>query len=155
MELKPGDVAPSFALPDEKGNVVSSDSLRDKRYVLYFYPRDDTPGCTTEACQFNDNLTAFQGLDVPVLGVSRDDAASHQQFQAKYGLTFPLLSDPDKKTHEAYGAWGERPDGKIGVIRSTFLIDEQGKITRAWYGVKPDGHAREVLEELERAGARR
>ncbi len=155
MELKPGDPAPSFALPDENGKVVSTESLRGKRYVLYFYPKDDTPGCTTEACQFNDNLNAFQGIDVPVLGVSRDDAGSHRQFQEKYHLTFPLLSDPDKKTHEAYGAWGERPDGKVGVIRSTFLIDDKGTITRAWYGVKPDGHAREVLEELEQAGARR
>ncbi len=149
MPLQPGDAAPAFALPDDEGRAVSSDSLRGKRYVLYFYPRDDTPGCTTEACAFNENLTTFQRLGVPVVGVSADDAASHRAFKTKYGLRFPLLTDADRKTHDAYGAYGERPNHGPGVIRSTFLIDARGAVERAWYFVKPNGHAAEVLAALE------
>ncbi|HEV8230279.1 MAG TPA: peroxiredoxin [Candidatus Limnocylindria bacterium] len=148
MELRPGDAAPSFALTDENGKLVSNDSLKGKQYLVYFYPKDDTPGCTTEACAFNDNLTAFQRVGVPVLGVSRDDAASHRAFQKKFDLKFPLLSDPDRKAHEQYGAWGERPGRGEGVIRSTFLVDERGKVKKAWYGVKPEGHAQEVLAAI-------
>jgi peroxiredoxin Q/BCP len=148
MTLEPGDEAPAFALQDENGNTVSSESLRGTTYLLYFYPKDDTPGCTTEACQLNDNLTQFRALGVPVIGVSRDDAASHQAFQSKYGLRFSLLSDPDRKVHEAYGAWGDRPGRGEGVIRSSFLVGSDGRIRRAWYGVKPDGHATEVLAAL-------
>jgi len=148
MELHSGDSAPALALTDENGKLVSTAAMRGQKYVVYFYPKDDTPGCTVEACQFNDNLTAFQALGIPVLGVSRDDAASHRAFQEKFSLKFPLLSDPDRRAHDAYGAWGERPDRGEGVIRSTFLVDERGKIRKAWYGVKPDGHAKEVLEEL-------
>ena len=149
MELQPGDQAPMFSLPDENGKTVSSDSLKGKTYFLYFYPKDDTPGCTTEACQLNDNLTQFRSLGVPVLGVSQDDASSHQAFQKKYGLNFDLLTDADRKIHNAYGAWGERPGRGEGVIRSSFLIDPQGKVKKAWYFVKPDGHALEVLKELQ------
>jgi peroxiredoxin Q/BCP len=148
MELSSGDAAPTFALTDENGKLVSTDAMRGKKYVVYFYPKDDTPGCTVEACQFNDNLTAFQSLGIPVLGVSRDDAASHRAFQEKFSLKFPLLSDPDRKAHDAYGAWGDRPGRGEGVIRSTFLVDEKGKIKKAWYGVKSDGHAKEVLDAL-------
>ena len=96
MPLNSGDAAPAFALTDENGKLVSTDAMRGKKYVVYFYPKDDTPGCTVEACQFNDNLTAFQSLGIPVLGVSRDDAASHRAFQEKFSLKFPLLSDPDR-----------------------------------------------------------
>ena len=149
MELKAGDMAPRFSLPDENGTTVSSDSMKGKTYFLYFYPKDDTPGCTVEACQLNDNLTQFRGLGVPVLGVSRDDAASHQAFQKKYGLQFELLSDADRTVHDAYGAWGDRPGRGEGVIRSSFLVGPDGKITRSWYSVKPDGHALEVLQELQ------
>ena len=149
MELQTGDRAPDFTLPDENGTSVSSASLRGKTYVVYFYPKDDTPGCTTEACGFNDNLAQFRGLGVPVLGISRDDAASHQAFQKKYGLQLDLLTDADHSVHQAYGAWGERPGRGEGVIRSTFLVGADGKIKRAWYGVKPDGHALEVLKELQ------
>lgn len=148
MELHAGDAAPAFGLTDENGKLVSTEAMRGKKYVVYFYPKDDTPGCTVEACQFNDNLTAFQSLGIPVLGVSRDDAASHRSFQEKFALKFPLLSDPDRRTHDAYGAWGERLGRGEGVIRSTFLVDERGKVTKAWYGVKPDGHAKEVLAAL-------
>ena len=149
MELQTGDHAPDFTLPDENGTSVSSASLRGKTYVVYFYPKDDTPGCTTEACGFNDNLAQFRGLGVPVLGISRDDAASHQAFQKKYGLQLDLLTDADHSVHQAYGAWGDRPGRGEGVIRSTFLVGADGKIKRAWYGVKPDGHALEVLKELQ------
>ena len=148
MQLHEGDRAPAFALTDDEGRTVSNDSLRGKRYVLYFYPKDDTPGCTKEACSFNDNLTQFQRLGVPVVGVSADSGAMHRKFKEKYGLRFPLLTDTDRKTHQAYGAWGERPGRGEGVIRSTFVVDEQGRVRHAWYGVRPDGHAAEVLAKL-------
>ena len=148
MQLETGDVAPKFDLPDENGKRVTSESLKGKTYFLYFYPKDDTPGCTTEACQLNDNLTQFRSLGVPVLGVSQDDASSHQAFQKKYGLNFDLLTDADRKVHNAYGAWGDRPGRGEGVIRSSFLIGPDGKVKKSWYFVKPDGHALEVLKEL-------
>jgi peroxiredoxin Q/BCP len=148
VAIAAGKRAPEFTLTDDEGREVSSESLRGKRYVLYFYPKDDTPGCTTEACQFNDNLIEFDRLGVPVVGVSADNAASHRAFKRKYGLRFPLLTDADRKTHKQYGAWGERPGRGVGVIRSTFLIDEDGKVKRAWYRVRPDGHARAVLAAL-------
>jgi peroxiredoxin len=148
MELKPGDQAPAFALPDEEGKVVSTEDLKGKRYVVYFYPKDDTPGCTTEACQFTDNFPQFEMLGIPVLGVSQDDAAAHQAFRKKYGLRVRLLSDGDRTAHKAYGAWGERPGRGEGVIRSTFLIGSDGRVEKSWYFVKPDGHALEVLSAL-------
>jgi peroxiredoxin Q/BCP len=148
VQLKAGDVAPAFALSDDEGRTVSDQSLRGRSYVLYFYPKDDTPGCTKEACSFNDNLTQFQRLGVPVIGVSADSAASHRKFKEKYGLRFALLTDADRKAHQSYGAWGERPGRGMGVIRSTFVIDRDGRVKRAWYGVRPDGHAGEVLEAL-------
>jgi thioredoxin-dependent peroxiredoxin len=148
MELKAGDRAPDFSLKDDDGKAASTKDLKGKRYVVYFYPKDDTPGCTTEACQFTDNFPQFEMLGVPVLGVSRDDAASHQAFRKKYGLRLRMLSDPDHKVHDAYGAWGDRPGRGEGVIRSTFLIGDDGRVERSWYSVKPDGHALEVLSAL-------
>jgi peroxiredoxin Q/BCP len=148
-KLEPGAKAPAFTLPDADGNPVSLSSFAGSKVVVYFYPRDDTPGCTKEACQFNDALSQFEGLGVPVIGISPDKAASHARFRDKYGLRFALLSDPDHGVMESYGAWGEKTlYGKVttGVIRSTFLVDEKGKITRAWYHVKADGHAAKVLE---------
>jgi thioredoxin-dependent peroxiredoxin len=144
--------APAFTLPDQDGNPVSLKDFRGRKVVVYFYPKDDTPGCTKEACQFNDNLRAFSKADVAVVGISPDSAAAHVKFRSKYKLKFPLLSDPDKKVMEKYGAFGEKMMyGKktVGVIRSTFLIDEQGKVQRAWYSVKADGHAAKVLEAAE------
>jgi thioredoxin-dependent peroxiredoxin len=149
--LEPGDQAPAFTLPDQDSRPVSLADFKGRKLLLYFYPADDTPGCTAEACQFNDNLHAFQTAEVPVVGVSPDDAASHQRFRSKFGLRFTLLSDPDHAVAERYGAWGERNRyGRtiVGILRSTFLIDEEGKIERAWYNVKADGHAAKVLEEL-------
>jgi peroxiredoxin Q/BCP len=149
--LEAGAKAPSFTLPDQDDNKVSLSQFAGRRVIVYFYPKDDTPGCTKEACQFNDNLAAFERADVPVLGISPDKAASHQKFRSKYGLDFDLLSDPDHKVMERYGAWGEKTmygRTTTGVIRSTFLIDEKGKVARSWYNVKADGHAAKVLEEL-------
>jgi thioredoxin-dependent peroxiredoxin len=150
-KLAAGDKAPAFALPDQDDKSVSLKDFAGRQVVVYFYPRDDTPGCTKEACQFNDNLRAFARTKVAVLGISADNAEKHRAFREKYGLKFPLLTDADHKVGEAYGAWGEKTlYGKksIGVIRSTFLIDEKGKIARAWYHVKADGHAEKVLAEV-------
>jgi peroxiredoxin Q/BCP len=119
--------------------------------VLYFYPADDTPGCTNEACQFNDELTAFTKLGVKVIGLSPDGAVAHVAFRKKYGLRFSLLTDPEKKVMSAYGAYGEKMMyGKkvIGVIRSTFIISPKGKVEATWYGVRADGHAVKVLAAL-------
>ncbi len=150
-KLAAGDTAPAFTLPDQDGAKVSLRDFKGQPVVLYFYPRDDTPGCTKEACQFNDNLRAFSRAKVAVLGVSADSAESHKKFRSKYGLKFPLLTDSDHAVGEKYGAWGEKTlYGKktIGVIRSTFLIGPDGKVQRAWYSVKADGHAEKVLDEV-------
>jgi peroxiredoxin Q/BCP len=151
MKLQPGDPAPPFTLPDQDGTPVDLASYRGRRVVVYFYPQDDTPGCTKEACQFNDALSGFEGAGVDVLGISADDGASHQRFRAKYGLGFRLLTDAGHEVATRYGAYGEKVlYGKptVGVIRSTFIIDPEGKIERAWYSVRADGHAAKVLEEV-------
>ncbi len=148
-KLEQGSPAPLFTLPDQDGKPVSLDDFRGQKVVVYFYPKDMTPGCTAEACQFNDNLQQFSAANVAVLGISPDGAESHQKFRAEHGLTFPLLTDADHAVMESYGAWGEKTlYGKksIGVIRSTFLIDEDGKVERVWYSVKANGHAEKVLD---------
>jgi thioredoxin-dependent peroxiredoxin len=150
--LAVGDKAPAFTLPDQNGKPVSLKDFKGSPLVVYFYPRDDTPGCTKEACQFNDNLQAFKKAKVAVVGISADPPATHRAFRSKYGLRFPLLTDEGHKVGTAYGAWGEKTlYGKksVGVIRSTFLIGANGKIDRAWYHVKADGHAAKVLDEIE------
>jgi peroxiredoxin Q/BCP len=150
-KLEVGKKAPAFTLINQDGAKVSLKDFAGQRVVLYFYPADDTPGCTTEACQFNDELKAFAKLDTVVLGVSPNNEASHIKFREKYGLKFNLLCDPDKKTMEKYGAYGEKIlYGKkvIGVIRSTFIIGPTGTIERTWYSVKTNGHAAKVLEAL-------
>ncbi len=150
--LEAGDEAPAFTLPDQDGSPVSLKDFAGGPVVVYFYPADDTPGCTKEACQFNDNLTAFDRAGVKVVGISPDGAAKHTRFREKYGLRFPLLSDPDHGVMGAYGAWGEKTMyGKktVGTIRSTFVVDGRGTIARAWYHVRADGHAAKVLEALE------
>ena len=147
--LETGAKAPAFTLPNANGSKVSLKDFAGRKVVVYFYPADDTPGCTKEACQFNDNLRAFGKADVAVLGISPDGAEKHVKFTTKYKLKFPLLSDPTHVVMEKYGAYGEKTlYGKktVGVIRSTFLIDERGRIARAWYSVKADGHAAKVLE---------
>lgn len=151
-KLEVGKKAPAFTLINQDGAKVSLKDFAGQRVVLYFYPADDTPGCTTEACQFNDELKAFAKLDTVVLGVSPNNEASHIKFREKYGLKFNLLCDPDKKMMEKYGAYGEKIlYGKkvIGVIRSTFIIGSTGTIERTWYSVKTNGHAAKVLEVLQ------
>ena len=150
-QLDQGDDAPSFRLPDQDGNPVGLEDFKGGKVLIYFYPADDTPGCTKEACQFNDNLAAFQAAGVPVIGISPDGGDSHQRFRNKYGLRFPLLSDADHAVADAWGAWGERSRyGKTvtSVLRSTFLVDEDGRVERVWRDVKADGHATEILAEL-------
>jgi peroxiredoxin Q/BCP len=149
--LAEGDRAPAFTLTDQNGQKVALKDFAGQRIVLYFYPADDTPGCTKEACQFNDEFAAFKKLDVTVIGVSPDSAEKHQAFRAKYGLKFTLLSDLDKRVMTKYGAYGEKMMyGKkvMGVIRSTFVIGPTGKVERASYNVRADGHAAKVLSGL-------
>ena len=132
--LQVGKKAPDFSLPDENGNRVKLSSFRGKKIILYFYPADDTPGCTAQACGFRDSFIEIQEKNAVVIGVSPDDARSHQRFRTKYNLPFILLSDPDHVVAEKYGAWGEKSFmGKksIGIIRSHFVIDEQGKVVDA------------------------
>ncbi len=151
MKLQPGDPAPAFTLPDQDGRPVDLAGYRGRRVVVYFYPKDDTPGCTREACQFSDALSGFEGAGVDVLGISADDASSHQRFRAKYGLGFRLLTDAGHEVAARYGAYGEKllyGKPSVGVIRSTFLVDPEGRIERAWYGVRADGHAARVLAEV-------
>jgi peroxiredoxin Q/BCP len=146
--LNVGAKAPLFTLRDQNGDKVSLKDYAGQRLVLYFYPADDTPGCTTEACQFNDEFAAFTKLGVLVIGVSPDGAEKHVAFRKKYGLKFALLSDPEKTVMAKYGAYGEKMlYGKTvtGVIRSTFVIGPNGTIEQAFYGVKTNGHAARVL----------
>jgi thioredoxin-dependent peroxiredoxin len=148
MSLNIGDPAPSFKALTTTGEEISLDNLLGKKVVLYFYPKDDTPGCTKEACGFRDQWAHYQEHGLVVLGVSKDSVASHQKFTKKYTLPFPLLSDPDAVIAEAYGVWGEKKFmGKtyLGVNRTTFLIDEKGKIAHIWSKVKTDTHASDVL----------
>jgi len=151
MPLSEGDKAPAFDLPSSDGGNVSLQSLAGKNVVLYFYPKDDTPGCTREAQAFRDAAAKLKKKGVVVLGVSRDSIASHCKFRDKHALNFALLSDADHRVMEKYGAWGEKKNyGKtsMGVIRSTFLIGPDGKIKKAWPKVKVDGHVDAVLAEI-------
>lgn len=146
-----GTPAPEFALRDAQGNEVSLKDYRGKKVVLYFYPRDNTPGCTREACAFAEANDQFEAQNAVILGVSRDSEASHQKFSEKYALPFTLLSDPEHVVLEAYGAWGEKKNsGKvsIGAIRSTVVIDENGIVEKVYAKVKPDAHPAEVLADL-------
>ena len=151
MTVEIGKSAPKFAMPADGGGQVSLAALKGKRVVLYFYPRDDTPGCTTEACGFRDNLPDFSKLRAAVIGVSRDSVAAHDKFKAKYKLPFALASDADGKTSAAYGTWVEKSlYGRkyMGLERSTFLIDEKGIVRGIWRKVKVKGHVEEVLETV-------
>ena len=149
--LREGDPAPDFTLAGDDGEPVTLSSFKGSPIVLYFYPADDTPGCTTEACEFRDEYSRFRQAGAVVLGVSPDDEASHVRFKEKYSLPFTLLADPDHSVAEEYGVWVEKNSyGKkrMGIKRSTFVIDADGNVARAMYGVKPEGHADEVLEAL-------
>lgn len=149
--LETGDQAPDFALADEDGAVVKLSDFAGRRVVVYFYPADDTPGCTKEACQFTERSDGFAEAGVEVLGVSPDGADKHRRFREKYGLKVRLLSDPTHEAMESYGAWGEKTlYGKksVGVIRTTVLIGADGRLERIWYHVRADGHAEKVLAAL-------
>lgn len=146
-----GSKAPEFSLPADDGSTVSLKSLAGHAVVLYFYPRDDTTGCTVEACEFRDRWEAVKKAGAVVLGVSPDPLASHVKFKRKYDLPFSLLADLDHSVAEAYGAWGEKSMyGRKyqGILRSTFVIDSNGRIAKVFEKVKPKGHAAEVLEEV-------
>ena len=149
--LKEGDIAPDFEAPSSTGEPVRLSSFRGKMVVLYFYPADDTPGCTREACSFRDNLPKFEGLDAVVLGVSSDSLESHRKFIDKYSLNFALLSDEDLKVHKLYDAWKEKSNyGRTywGTERSTFVIDKRGRVKKVFRKVKVDGHETEVMAAL-------
>jgi peroxiredoxin Q/BCP len=151
QRLQPGDVAPEFTLPDADGNPVSLSSHRGRRVIVYFYPAAMTPGCTKEAVGFRDALPALEEAGVAVLGISPDEPAKLAKFRDRDELTFPLLSDPETKVLQEYGAYGEKKlYGKtiVGVIRSTFIVDADGKIDKAFYNVKATGHVERILKEL-------
>ncbi len=148
MPINSGIPAPEISLPDETGTVRRLSDFRGRVVVLYFYPKDDTPGCTTEACNFRDDYSAYVNADVVILGVSPDDTKSHAKFKEKYALPFPLLADDDHKVCDQYGVWGPKKFmGREydGVLRTTFLIDKNGKIAKVFENVKPADHSAEVL----------
>ncbi len=149
--LEVGTKAPDFTLADKEGKPVSLRDLRGQKVVLYFYPRDNTPGCTRQACAFAGGYEDFRSLNAVVIGVSKDSAASHQKFAEKYGLPFVLLSDPDHAVMERYGVWQEKKNyGKtsMGVVRSSYIIDENGVVEKVMPKVKPDTNAQEILAYL-------
>ena len=151
MLLEVGSVAPDFTLPNQEGNPVSLSDFRGKKVVLYFYPRDNTPGCTRQACAFAFHYGEFQRRGVEVIGISKDSVASHQKFVEKHGLNFILLADPERDAIEKYGVWQEKKQyGKVsmGVVRTTYIIDEQGVIQAVMPKVKPDTNAADILERL-------
>jgi peroxiredoxin Q/BCP len=155
MPLEPGSKAPKFDLESDSGERVTLKDFSGKWLVLYFYPKDSTPGCTREGQEFSKAAARLKKLGAQVVGVSRDSIKSHCTFKDKFKISVPLLSDPERKVHEAYGAWGTKTmyGKKVeGVIRSTFLVSPDGKIAKAWKGVKVDGHAEKVLESLEALG---
>ena len=155
VTLEAGDAAPAFELSDQDGAVHRLRDYRGRVLVLYFYPRDNTPGCTKEACSFRDEYADLRTLDVEVLGVSTDTAASHMKFRAKFALPFPLLVDAGARVASAYGAWGEKVlygRKSIGMTRSTFIIGTNGKLLRVWKRAKADGHGEVVRRALGELG---
>lgn len=149
--MKPGSSAPTFSLPDQSGKLHKLSDYKGKYVLLYFYPKDDTPGCTTEACTIRDNWSKFKKAKLEVLGISVDSVKSHGKFVKKYDLPFTLLADEEKKVVNAYGLWGPKTFmGRLyqGTARSSFLIDPKGKIAKIYEKVKPDEHAKEVLKDL-------
>ena len=151
-QLKVGQKAPAFALPNQDGKVMRLSDFKGKKVVLYFYPKDDTPGCTKESCAFRDGLDEIQNSGAVVLGISGDSVDSHKKFAKKFNLNFPLLSDEKKTVLQAYGVWKEKSlYGRkfMGIERTTFIIDEQGKLDDIFQKVKVDGHLEEVLAELD------
>lgn len=149
--LQPGSTAPDFTISDHNDTPVTLGSLRGQKVVLYFYPRDNTPGCTTEAREFSALLDEFKSRNAVVYGISTDSTESHRKFQSKHSLTVPLLSDPERVVHTAFGAWGTKNlYGRVyeGTLRATFLLDEEGRVMRVWPKVRVANHAQEVLDAL-------
>lgn len=149
--VEKGIAAPDFTLPSDEGGDVTLSSFRGRQVVLYFYPKDDTPGCTIQACDFRDSLPRFEGIEALVLGISPDPVEAHAGFRAKFGLNFPLLADEDHTVSEAYGVWKERMSyGRrtMGIERSTFLIDADGNVVEVWRKVRPEGHTEMLAEFL-------
>lgn len=149
--LELGDSVPDIKLPSSEGKEVSLHDFKGKKIVLYFYPKDDTPGCTTEACDFRDAQEDFSKLNVEIVGVSKDSLHAHDKFISKYQLPFILLSDEELKLMEAFGVWKEKTmygRTALGIVRSSFLIDEDGKLVKAWRNIKATGHVGKVLEEV-------
>jgi peroxiredoxin len=147
--LRAGDQAPDFSLPDADMSITESAALAGRPYVIYFYPKDDTPGCTMEGIEFTDLMAEFEELGVAVVGVSKDTCVSHAQFRDKYGLSVALLADVEGQLCDAYGVWQEKQahgEKKMGIVRSTFVVDGGGVIRHALYDVKPKGHAEQVLD---------
>ena len=142
--------APNFSLKDAEGKTHTLADYKGKWLVLYFYPKDDTPGCTMQACSMRDARDYITALGAEVVGVSRDEAASHDKFKAKYNLNFTLLSDPDKVALEAYGAWGKKQFGREGVLRKTFIISPEGQVVKVYGRVTPLGHGEQVVAELKK-----
>lgn len=147
---RPPYSAPDFTLNDSEGRPRSLSDFAGKWLVLYFYPKDDTPGCTTEACSLRDARDDIAALGAEVVGVSKDDAASHEKFKAKHSLNFTLLSDPEGEVINAYGAWGKKMFGKEGILRRTFIIDPNGTVVKVYGRVTPLGHGEQVIAELKR-----
>lgn len=151
--LKPGDAVENFTLENDKGETVNLSDFKGQKVVVYFYPRDDTPGCTTEACSFRDEISQFADRNTVILGISKDSVKSHMKFIEKYNLPFQLLSDPETKVIQQFGAWGEKKNyGKtyMGIMRSTFILDEEGKVLFTFDKVKTKDHALTVLEEIKK-----
>lgn len=151
--LTEGDKVPAFSVSDQDGNVVSSKNLKGKKYIVYFYPKDNTPGCTTEACGIRDEFAGFKKLGVPVYGVSKDSSKSHQNFIEKYKLPFPLLVDEDLSLIKSFGAYGKKSMyGKTydGILRSTFIVNEKGVIEKAYPKVSVKTHAQDLLDYLKK-----
>ena len=150
-ELNEGDKAPNFNGKDQNGNSISSEDFSDKKLILYFYPKDDTPGCTIEACEFRDRSDEISAQGTKILGISPDNQESHDRFISKFNLNFELLADEDNTVATDYGAWGEKNMyGKvtIGMKRMTFLVDEEGNIEKIWGKVTPEGHAQQIIDAI-------
>lgn len=140
--------APAFSLPDTSGEVHNLKNYKGKWIVLYFYPKDDTPGCTAEACSLRDARDTLAEMGAEIIGISKDDASSHEKFKAKYSLNFILLTDPEKQAIEAYGAWGKKQFGQEGILRKTFIINPAGDVVKVYGRVTPMGHGNQVIKDL-------
>lgn len=151
---QPPYAAPNFSLPDETGKVHTLDDFRGQWLVLYFYPKDDTPGCTTEACSLRDARDDLAAMGAQIVGISKDEASAHEKFKAKHSLNFTLLSDTEGEVIDAYGAWGPKMFGKLGILRKTFIIDPNGQVVKVYGRVTPQGHGDQVIADLQKLQAK-